>query len=62
MDKETVGRVEEIRKRVKDYHDHENDPYGYFQGSIKEIREFNVHALEDVEFLLSLLKGEGKPS
>jgi len=49
-------RIKIIRKRLENYQKHQNDPYAYFQGEIKEVRTLLHHAPEDIEFLLNELK------
>lgn len=56
MDEKTKQKIEEIRKRLKEYRKHQNDPYAYFQGEIKEVEELLRHAPEDIEFLLNELR------
>lgn len=48
-------RITEIQKRIRDYHEHKNDPYVYYQEEIDAVRELKIHALEDIEFLLTQL-------
>lgn len=52
---EALQKHKEIRKRLEEYKKHKNDPYTYYPGEIKEMREFLGHALEDIEFLLNTI-------
>lgn len=61
MPNDQESRINEIRKRVEEYHKHENDSYAYSPGEIKAVREFNAHALEDVEFFLAQVKKTNLP-
>ena len=45
-------RLKIIRKRLKNYHKHENSPYAYYQTEIDEVRTLLKHAPADIEFLL----------
>lgn len=56
MNEKTKKRIEEIQKRLEEYHKHKNDPYFYDYAEIKAIREWLNHAPEDIEFLLNELK------
>jgi|WetSurMetagenome_2_1015567.scaffolds.fasta_scaffold441091_2 hypothetical protein len=52
---EIQEKIAAIRKRIADFHAHENDAYVYDPGEIREIREMHDNATADIEFLLSLL-------
>jgi|GEM_PF-2291301 len=56
MNTPNTTKIAEIRKRVKEYHKHKNDPYAYFREEITAVRELYSHAVEDIEFLLAQLK------
>jgi len=47
-----TNSIEEIRRRLKAYKAHYNDPYSYDQREITEVREFHDSAPADIEFLL----------
>ncbi len=55
-DQKTEQKIEEIRKRLEEYHKHKNDPHAYFSAEIKETRTFFDNAPEDIEFLLNEVK------
>lgn len=48
-------RINEIHKRIKEYHKHKNDPYAYYPEEIDAVRNVKAHAVKDIEFLLALL-------
>lgn len=56
MDQKNKKRIEEIRKRLEEYHKHKNDPYAFYHEEIKAVRELKSHAPEDIEFLLNELR------
>ena len=60
MATETETRIDEISQRLAEYHQHENDPYAYDIDEIDAVRNFKVHAAEDMAFLLSLKNPEVK--
>jgi len=52
-EKTPAERVAEIRKRLKAYHEHKNDPYAYYIEEIEEVGAMYANAPADIEFLLS---------
>lgn len=55
MTSETKTKINEIRRRITEYHKHKNDPFAYHEGEISAVREVRENAVQDIEFLLSLL-------
>ena len=52
MMSEREVRLEEIRKRLREYKAHSNDAYAYFPEEIEAVRELRSNASSDIEFLL----------
>jgi len=53
-------RIEEIRKSIKEYHQHKNDRYAYDPDEIDAVREVRAHAVENIEFLLAVIDKKSK--
>ena len=48
-------KLKEIRKAVKEYDKHENDPYAYYYEEIDAVRNIRQKAREYIGFLLELV-------
>ena len=55
MIKEMRDRIEEIKKRLEEYEKHKDEPYAYYHGEIKAVRELKHHAPADIDFLLKVI-------
>lgn len=54
MDATTQKRIEEIRQRLAEYHQHKNDPYCFDLEEIDVVRNLTTNAPDDLAFLLAL--------
>jgi len=46
------NKLKAIEQRLIDYDKHKNEPFAYYHGEIKAVRELIEHAPEDIRFLL----------
>jgi len=49
-------RLKIIRKRIKNYRQHEDDPYVFYPSEVDFIRVFLEHAPDDIEFLINKIE------
>lgn len=49
-------RLKIIRQRIKNYRQHEDDPYAFYPGEVDAIRVFLEHAPDDMEFLINKIE------